>query len=386
MKFPKSKRAVIFTSLSLTLATLACICSFGPQLISEPAPDGPVVLDIADDTTPATTPAASRITLTLDKDEGPTGSTVRITVTGANPGELITIKHSNSQYSYNADNNGTLIVDDTMVGQVGDVITITAEAGTGIEPDTDSADFTITGNPFPSVYDVTFEVLLDLAQHLSFTNVRVDGTPMRLRLTYGSLTIEGDPPWVTVTGDLADDGSFGLTGRGVVAGFPGIAVSFDGTLTAETIEGVWTLGTEGGLPQGQPISFTATGEAVREEPAVYDPVAQFYALFNAAQSAGDYQAMYDLLHPVVLERYGEDACAAYLESVVNPAVIIEPIETTGYGKWNFERDDRTDPVENTFAVNVIIHNADEAIEAEAHLAKYEAAVLGWFTDCGDPLQ
>ncbi|TET37035.1 MAG: hypothetical protein E3J69_02925 [Anaerolineales bacterium] len=382
MKDRKRKRAVTLTLLATSLMILACLCSTGPQLVSQPPADDPAPLEVADD--PA--PAAKRITITLDKDKGPTGSTVRITVTGANPGELITIKHSNAQYSYWADNTGTLIVDDTMVGQVGDVITITAEAGTGFNPDSDSADFTITGNPFASFYDVAFEVLLDIARHLNFTNIRVDGTPLRLWLTYGSLIIEGDAPWVTVSGDVADDGSFALTGRGVVAGFPGIAVSFDGTLTPETIEGTWALGTDGGLPQGEPISFAVTGEAVPEEGAAYDPVAQFYTLFNSAQAAGDHQTMYDLLHPVVLERYGESACAAYLESIVNPAVDIELIETTGFGTWDYERDERTDTVENTFTVNVIVHSADGDTEAEAHVAKYEAAVLGWFTDCGDPLE
>lgn len=180
--------------------------------------------------------------------------------------------------------------------------------------------------------------------------------------------------------------SFTLTGRGVVAGFPGIAVSFDGTLSPESIEGVWTLGTEGGLPQSQPISFTMTGDAVQEQAEVYDPVAQFYTMFNAAQAAGDHQTMYDLLHPAVLERYGEAACAAYLESIVNPSVEIELVETTGFGTWDFDRDERTDTVENAITVNVIVHSADGDTEAEAHVAKFEAAVLGWFTDCGEPLE
>lgn len=391
MKYRKQKRAVALTLLAVTLMIIACTCSTGPQLASQPPADDPAPIEAADDPAPVEgaddpAPATKRISVALDKDEGPTGSTVRITVTGANPGELITIKHSNSQYSFPADNNGTLVVDDTMVGQVGDVITITVEAGTGINPDSDSADFTITGNPFASMYEVVFELLLDAAKHLNFTDVRVDGTPMRLWLTYGSLIIEGDAPWVTVSGDVAADGSFALTGNGVVAGFPGIAVSFDGTLTPETIEGTWILGTEGGLPQGEPISFAATGEAVPEDAPVYDPVAQFYTLFNAAQAEGDHQTMYDLLHPVVLERYGEAACAAYLESIVNPAVEVEFIETTGFGSWDYERDERTDTVENTFTVNVIVHSTDGDTEAETHVAKYEAAVPGWFTDCGDPLE
>ena len=47
----------------------------------------------------------------------------------------------------------------------------------------------------------------------------------------GTVTVAGPFPWVEVSGDLMDDGTFVAEGKGTVAGFPNIAVRLEGTLT-----------------------------------------------------------------------------------------------------------------------------------------------------------
>ena len=80
----------------------------------------------------------------------------------------------------------------------------------------------------------------------------------------GTVTVSGPFPWVEVSGDLMDDGTFVADGRGTVAGFPDIAVSFAGTLTPGGIVGDYTMGAEGGLPQGAAMQ-SITGELLRTE-------------------------------------------------------------------------------------------------------------------------
>lgn len=46
----------------------------------------------------------------------------------------------------------------------------------------------------------------------------------------GAITITGPSPWVELTGTVASDGSFTAQGRGSVAGFPGVLVTFTGIL------------------------------------------------------------------------------------------------------------------------------------------------------------
>lgn len=51
--------------------------------------------------------------------------------------------------------------------------------------------------------------------------------------TGGTLTITGPAPWVTLTGTVAADGSFTLSGSGTVAGFPGVGITMTGMLTLD---------------------------------------------------------------------------------------------------------------------------------------------------------
>lgn len=52
--------------------------------------------------------------------------------------------------------------------------------------------------------------------------------------TNGAITISGDGNWITVTGTVDADGAFTAVGSGMAAGFSGVAVSFEGTLTLDS--------------------------------------------------------------------------------------------------------------------------------------------------------
>jgi len=68
--------------------------------------------------------------------------------------------------------------------------------------------------------------------------------------------------WVPVTGNVdTDSGAFSLTGSGTVAGFPNVSVKFEGTVTKDgALNGTYTMGAGGELPQGIPIVYAVQGQ------------------------------------------------------------------------------------------------------------------------------
>ncbi len=75
----------------------------------------------------------------------------------------------------------------------------------------------------------------------------------------GTVTVSGPFPWVEVTGDLMDDGTFTADGVGTVAGFPNIAVRLEGVLTPGGLTSDYTMGVNGGLPTGDPVIYSVEG-------------------------------------------------------------------------------------------------------------------------------
>ncbi|MFQ6049476.1 MAG: hypothetical protein ACE5J0_00305 [Candidatus Paceibacterales bacterium] len=107
---------------------------------------------------------------------------------------------------------------------------------------------------------VDISVKSDPAKHDSGGNKYI-GMPnkLNLKVLLASITIKGPYPWVDVTGSLVADGNFTATGRGTVAGFSNIAVTFKGTFTGTSLSGDYTMGAKEGLPTGQPIIYWVEG-------------------------------------------------------------------------------------------------------------------------------
>ncbi len=137
----------------------------------------------------------------------------------------------------------------------------TSTAAPAAEP-TATAAPTAVPTPAPvslsGTYPSLIFVSLDPAKHDDFILLP---SHLALEVVQSQLTIRGPDPWVEVTGTVADGGgSFTATGRGTVAGFPYIAVTFEGTLTSDGLAGDYTMGAEGGLPTGQAIIYRVEGE------------------------------------------------------------------------------------------------------------------------------
>lgn len=113
---------------------------------------------------------------------------------------------------------------------------------------------------------------------------------------------------------------------------------------------------------------------------------EFLANYVGAQRQGNGIALFQLLHPVMLELYGVQVCQDYLAQAVPDstfdmellAVVDEP--TT----WIYEVDGRSVEVPDTYTVEVEITAFGETARQEMHLGLTDGD-LGWFTDCGDPL-
>lgn len=114
-----------------------------------------------------------------------------------------------------------------------------------------------TASEFSGIYPSFVLVKLDSAGHADFILMPSN---IDLEVFQSEISIRGPDPWVEVNGTLADDGSFTATGTGTVAGFPNIAVTFEGTLTSDGLAGDYTMGAEGGLPTGQPITYRVEGQ------------------------------------------------------------------------------------------------------------------------------
>jgi len=252
--------------------------------------------------------------------------------------------------------------------------------------------------PVSGRYDFGFGITQDDGQHGSFIDMPQKQTLWvdfagDVDISSGLITIGGAAPFVEVSGNLnPNDGTFIATGRGTVAGFPNIAVTFEG-LIGDTITGIYGMGVDGGLPGGMAIYYQALGELIISEPTpttepaseeLQDAAKSFAEGFNQAMVSGDAQFLLDHLHPVVFEKYGPEACAFYLNGVVDPSFQIEILEVRGPGVWFYSRDNFSHPIENTYTTVIDRSYQGQTIMTEMHLTYLDGQVH-WFTDCGTPL-
>ena len=128
-----------------------------------------------------------------------------------------------------------------------------------IHPERVFGDVDLAFRPSLAHYEVgpNIQVTGGDAAHDCCTNSRNIGG-RNIESTPGSIKFTGPDPWVTVMGDFNDQtGAFDTNGIGTVAGFPNVAVGFQGTIDASgNLTGRYTMGTGGELPGGRPIEYT----------------------------------------------------------------------------------------------------------------------------------
>jgi hypothetical protein len=237
------------------------------------------------------------------------------------------------------------------------------------------------------IYRVGIEVAMDSSGHRGFVLM-----PSALDLTVrqSDITFEGQHPWIQVIGNLDEEGNFEAAGRGTVAGYANIAVTFQGTIFDGQLAGDYTMGAQGGLPGGGAIVYRVEGQrtSLLEEPVAGDvpnAVDEFFETFNAHFRAQSSQRLIELLHPAVLELYGVEACQVYLAQVIQSVVQVEVLKVSGPEVWQWEIDDRSTAIEGMYTVLARVSAGDSSSERDLHIAQRPDGTLGWFTDCGDPL-
>jgi len=335
-------------------------------------------------------PPAPMVTVSVDPDEGEAGTPADIAVTGP-PNQPVTLKIGGTDLQTNGstDAQGNYnFPQHVFQGNTGPV-SVEAQIGSGgVNDPKGSTVFTITapissGGPFVSIGN--FMVMSDPGGHAGFIAMP-SSTELDIRI--GSISISGADPFVDVAGDLAEDGSFSVSGAGTVAGFPDVTVSFDGIFTPTSLEGQYTMGVNGELPGGEPIVFDVSGvvedagAAAEAEP----DFAAFYEVFTAVQTSGDSSLLLDALNPAVIEVYGADQCGTYLAGIMNPEVSVTFAEQVQQGPWDYEVDDVSVPVADVYelVLDLVVGEA-EVQRVPSHVTVDELGNIRWFTDCGDPI-
>jgi hypothetical protein len=99
--------------------------------------------------------------------------------------------------------------------------------------------------------------------------------------------------------------------------------------------------------------------------------------------------MFDELAPAVLERYGEAACRAELESrPAEPSRAFEIHAVLAPAPWDYVTDERSTPIPDAITVEATVTapgaSGDVTEEREVHVQLVDGEIR-WFTDCGAPL-
>ncbi len=132
-------------------------------------------------------------------------------------------------------------------------LTLTAQAaGQTPEP-----TLSLTGS-----YEANFSLGARLQGDEQFLD-ELDSMPEELDVAISgdTITIQGEPPFINVNGAIDADGVVSATGTGTFAGSANVDASFEGTLRREgRLTGTYTLGANGGLPGGQPATYSVEAE------------------------------------------------------------------------------------------------------------------------------
>jgi hypothetical protein len=212
----------------------------------------------------------------------------------------------------------------------------------------------------------------------------------------GTYMIGGPPPWITTTGTLDSDGGYIGTGWGTVAGYPDIAVGFDGTF--DEFEGSYILtatygmGLEGGLPGGHATYYRVERRQVAEEPAavLWEPVETATDKFETAWATGDVGFLSERLHPWAWCLYGWDTCQDRIYYLVGQVkeVQFKPGEVTVLPSWEHKADGQSEEFKDVVEVNATYFWQDPTTppsEQVVHFVPLSNGTWGWIADCGEPI-
>ena len=120
-----------------------------------------------------------------------------------------------------------------------------------------------------------------------------------------------------------------------------------------------------------------------------DPVvaaSEFYAALTFAIRTTEVDPMIALLHPAVLDRYGEAACRTWFAGLSDPGFDVVVHGIASIGAWEYVTDGVSTTVADAWFVDADITANGETARRELHVAPDPTdGDLRWFTDCGTPL-
>jgi hypothetical protein len=216
-----------------------------------------------------------------------------------------------------------------------------------------------------------------------------------IQLEEGRISIFGPEPWVELHGTIDDDGNFIATGIGVVAGFPGIPVVLEGMIDPQTLSGEMSISGKRGLQQVVGITYSldgaksATGQSLIFTPEEIDNVRAFVESLQNAFRTREAELLYNSLHPEVINRYGEEACRAFIQYFVDIGQNLRFGKLVDFAEWEYMSDDLSTLIPDTYtvAVNLTVDGVRQRSQSHFGLVVDDATgipSLTWFTDCGDP--
>lgn len=246
--------------------------------------------------------------------------------------------------------------------------------------------------PLGGIFLVDVIIILDPAGHGPFIAMPNFITlEVIVVIEDGTITILGPFPWVLVSGTIDQLGNFSASGTGTVAGYTNVQVLFEGLLTIDFLEGEYTMGADGGLPTGQAIVYSVSGPKEEQEDDSssagmmgHESLEEFVENLGTSLRTSNHAFSLDRLHPAVIERYGQEACQSYLNSIDDPSFDIEILEVGDTSDWDYQTDGLSTTVPNTYTVLANLTSGGETVQSEVHFAVGEDGKLRWFTDCGEP--
>jgi hypothetical protein len=108
---------------------------------------------------------------------------------------------------------------------------------------------------------------------------------------------------------------------------------------------------------------------------------QFLAALQRAEREGDAAFRLVRLHPAVIERYGEEACRAFVSEPADPTSQFEIVRIDHTGAWDYTSDGKTTTIADTvFVVTNRVALGQEQQQVDVHVAPVDGTQR-WFTDC-----
>jgi hypothetical protein len=208
------------------------------------------------------------------------------------------------------------------------------------------------------------------------------------------IRLEGEPPWVSLSGTISSTGYISATGYGEVAGLSDTSVWLTGTLESHVFTGYLTMGAHHELPGGEPGVYQLHGfyepyvpeltptptDVITTANTLTNTFQIFIDDFNHAMQNVDIDWLFRHLHPAVIERYSPDLCRSYLVRTIQSAFEINVKDWSGPVVWSWEVDDVAVVVNDAFTAHSELRIQDNLTESDVHFALFDGQFT-WFTTC-----